>query len=44
MSVETLAGRYATGRISLAMLRVYVRKGVITAGDYQQITGESYQA
>ena len=37
MSIETLAERYATGRISLAMLQVYVKKGVITMAEFELI-------
>jgi len=44
MSYETLVERYATGRITLAMLKIYVKKGVISAAEYEQITGEPYQA
>lgn len=30
MNIETLEERWAQGRISEAMLKIYVRKGVIT--------------
>lgn len=43
-SYETLAERYAGGRISKTMLAAYVKKGVITAAEYEQITNEAYQA
>ena len=42
MTVETLKERYAHGRITKAMLKVYVKKGVITEEDYEDITGEAY--
>jgi uncharacterized XkdX family phage protein len=39
---EKLKERYDNGRITIAMLRVYVRKGVITPEEYQEITGEEF--
>ena len=39
---EKLAERWAQGRISEAMLRVYVRKGVITKEDFKEICGKEY--
>ena len=42
MTIETLVDRWEQGRISLAMLRVYVKKGVITADDFKNITGQEY--
>lgn len=39
---ERLKERYAQGRITIAMLRVYVRKGVITREEFAEITGEEY--
>ena len=42
MTIETLIDRWEHGRISLAMLRVYVKKGVITADDFKDITGQEY--
>ena len=39
---EKLKERYEQGRITIAMLRVYVRKGVITPEEYQEITGEEF--
>lgn len=42
MSKETLKERYESGRITKAMLKIYVKKGVITAADYEEITGEIY--
>lgn len=39
---EKLKERYDQGRITIAMLRVYVRKGVITKEEFAEITGEEY--
>lgn len=39
---EKLRQRYEQGRISIAMLRVYVRKGQITREQFYEITGEEY--
>lgn len=39
---ETLKERYEQGRITKAMLKIYVRKGVITPAEYKEITGEDY--
>lgn len=39
---ETLKERYKSGRITKAMLKIYVKKGVITHEQYQEITGEPY--
>ncbi|MEA4920629.1 MAG: XkdX family protein [Clostridiaceae bacterium] len=39
---ETLKQRWEQGRISLAMLRIYVRKGLLTAEQFTEITGEVY--
>ena len=39
---EKLAERWAQNRISEAMLRVYVRKGVITKAEFEEICGKSY--
>ncbi|MGN0706538.1 MAG: XkdX family protein, partial [Faecalibacterium sp.] len=38
----TVKQRWQTGRISEAMLRVYVRKGILTAEDFEEITGKLY--
>lgn len=41
MNYEVLFQRYRQGRITEAMLRVYVKKGIITQKQYEQIiTGE----
>ena len=37
-----LKERYEQGRITKAMLKIYVRKGVITPAEYKEITGEDY--
>lgn len=37
MTYEILLERYMQGRISKAMLAVYVKKGVITQEEYEQI-------
>lgn len=39
---ETLKERYEQGRITKAMLKIYVKKGVITSSQYKEITGEDY--
>ena len=39
---EKLKERYEQGRITIAMLRVYVRKGIITPVQYYVITGEEF--
>lgn len=41
---DTLKERYETGRITKAMLKIYVKKGVITHEQYEEITGEPYEA
>lgn len=37
MNYEILLERYKKGRISEAMLKVYVRKGIITEEEYEKI-------
>lgn len=37
MNIETLKERWAQGRISEAMLKIYVRKGVITNEQMEEI-------
>ena len=44
MTFEVLLERYQQGRITKAMLKIYVKKGVITHEEYEQITGEPYVA
>ena len=36
---ETLKKRYEQGRITKAMLKIYVKKGVITQEEYNEIVG-----
>lgn len=40
--LETLQDRWDNGRITLSMLKVYVKKGVITTSQFAEITGEEY--
>ena len=37
---EKLTERWTQGRISEAMLRVYVRKGIISKADFEEICGK----
>ena len=39
---ERLTERWTQGRISEAMLRVYVRKGIISKADFKDICGKEY--
>ena len=39
---DTLKERYEYGRITKAMLKIYVKKGIITHEQYKEITGEPY--
>lgn len=39
---EKLTERWKQGRISEAMLRVYVRKGIITKAEFEEISGKKY--
>lgn len=39
---EKLTERWNQGRISEAMLRVYVRKGILSKADFEEITGKKY--
>lgn len=39
---EILKERYEQNRITKTMLRIYVKKGVITRAQYEEITNESY--
>lgn len=43
MTYETLKTRWEKGRISESMLRVYVKKGVISKEEFEEITGKSYK-
>ena len=42
MSYEMIKQNYDRGLWSKAMVKVAVKKGVITPEEYQQITGEAY--
>lgn len=42
MTFETLKTRWEKGRISESMLRVYVKKGVLTKDEFEEITGKAY--
>lgn len=42
MNFETIKRNYDRKLWSKAMVRTAVKKGVITAGQYQEITGEAY--
>ena len=39
---EKLTERWKQGRISEAMLRVYVRKGILSKADFEEIAGKKY--
>ena len=39
---ETLMDRFKQGRITVAMLKIYVRKGVITKEQFREITGADF--
>ena len=43
MTVQNLINRYKKGTISLSMLKVYVRKGIITEEQFKEITGVEYK-
>lgn len=42
MNYETIKKNYEKGLWSLALVRMAVRKGVITKAQYTEITGEIY--
>ena len=44
MNFGTLKERYDNGRITITMLKLYARKGIIAAEEYETITGEAYTA
>lgn len=44
MNFKTIKRNYDKGLWSKAMVKMAVRKGVISAKDYEQITGEIYNA
>lgn len=43
MNFKTIKRNYEKGLWSLAMVKMAVRKGIITKAQYQEITGEIYQ-
>lgn len=43
MNFDTIKRNFERGLWSRAQVRVAVRKGVITADQYKEITGEKYQ-
>ena len=43
MTIESITARYQAGRMTDALLGVYVKKGVVTTAQYKQITGKEYQ-
>ncbi len=42
MNYETIKRNYERGLWSMAMVKVSVRKGIITAAQFEKITGEVY--
>ena len=40
MNFEKLKERYKQGRITISMLRIYVKKGVITQEQFDEIVGD----
>lgn len=42
MNFATIKRNYEKGLWSLAMVKMAVRKGILTVGEYTEITGESY--
>lgn len=42
MTFEKLKARYDAGRLTKAMLAVYVKKGIITPEEYKLICGDDY--
>lgn len=43
MNYETLLERYQQGRISKSMLKIYVKKGIITQEEYEAIISSNDQ-
>lgn len=43
MNFETIKKNYERGLWSAAMVKMAVRKGVITKEQYEEITGEAYK-
>lgn len=44
MNFATIKRNYQRGLWSLVMVKMAVRKGIITAEEYQEITGQAYSA
>lgn len=44
MNFETVKRNYETGLWSIALVKMAVRKGIITKEQYQEITGLAYPA
>ena len=44
MNFATIKRNYTRGLWSLLMVKMAVRKGIITAEEYQEITGQAYSA
>ena len=42
MNFKTVKSNYDKGLWSVAMVRLAVRKGIITAAQFKEITGEDY--
>ena len=42
MNYETIKKNYERGLWSKSMVKMAVRKGIITKDEYQEITGEAY--
>ena len=42
MNFKTVKANYDKGLWSVAMVRLAVRKGIITAAQFKEITGEDY--
>ena len=42
MNFQTIKKNYDRGLWSASMVKMAVRKGIITAGQYEEITGEAY--
>ena len=43
MNFKTIKKNYEKGLWSLAMVKMAVRKGIITKAQFQEITGEEYK-
>ena len=43
MNFKTIKKNYDKGLWSISMVKMAVRKGIITKAQYQEITGEIYQ-